>query len=214
MRRTWSGAPFAARVGRANAPEKPIVPSTMDAYSQTELEPKLGEERGLVDFKVASIDNTWSGLRFARGRLTAGRQAGSNALWGPRMTAYSSPLSPLTTTIQYRFVYALRSHRVNATRLPSGDHAGPLSASYEEVRRRWPVPSAFATKISVPHSSVRRTNASFVPSGEKSESKALLTISFRSVPSGRIVEIPCSEEKASRVPSGDQSGAAASLTRS
>jgi hypothetical protein len=60
----WSSVPSA--VGRAKAPEKPVVPSTMDAYSQTELEPKLGMDRGLVDFKVASIDNTWSGLRFAR----------------------------------------------------------------------------------------------------------------------------------------------------
>jgi hypothetical protein len=137
-------------VGRAKAPEKPVVPGTMDAYSQTELEPKLGVrdattvlllgapegfgralrraelvdsgpaqlvmlfapgladlerdfesardalaaggtmwlcwpkkasglqsdldqptvrrygmDRGLVDFKVAAIDATWSGLRFA-----------------------------------------------------------------------------------------------------------------------------------------------------
>ena len=135
----------------AKAPEKPVVPGTMDAYSQTELEPKLGVrdgttllllggpdgfgkalrrtvlveegpaqlvmlfaesvsdlkrefadakaaigpggslwicwpkktsgvasdldqpivrgyamDRGLVDFKVAAIDATWSGLRFAR----------------------------------------------------------------------------------------------------------------------------------------------------
>jgi hypothetical protein len=138
-------------VGRAQAPEKPVVPGTMDAYSQTELEPKLGVrdattvlllgapdgfaralrraqvvdsgpaqlvilfapsltdlerdfesaaaalvaggtvwlcwpkkasgldsdldqptvrrygmDRGFVDFKVAAIDATWSGLRFAR----------------------------------------------------------------------------------------------------------------------------------------------------
>jgi hypothetical protein len=136
---------------RARSLEKPVVPSTMDAYSQTELEPKLGVrdgttllllgapdgfgkalrraelvergpaqlvmlftssradlesrfdaakesialggslwicwpkkssgidsdlgqvevrrhamDRGLVDFKVAAIDQTWSGLRFAR----------------------------------------------------------------------------------------------------------------------------------------------------
>jgi hypothetical protein len=138
-------------VGRAKSLEKPVVPGTMDAYSQTELEPKLGVrdgmtvlllgapegfgralrraelvesgpaqlvmlfapsladlelgfegaadavapggtvwlcwpkkasglqsdldqptvrrygmDRGLVDFKVAAIDSTWSGLRFAR----------------------------------------------------------------------------------------------------------------------------------------------------
>jgi hypothetical protein len=146
--------PWASVVGglkKAKPIEKPVVPSTMDAYSQTELEPKLGVrdgtsvlllgapegfgkalrraeileegpaqlvmlfvsnlaglelafeaakeaiapggslwicwpkktsglesdlgqapvrrhamDRGLVDFKVAAIDATWSGLRFAR----------------------------------------------------------------------------------------------------------------------------------------------------
>jgi hypothetical protein len=145
----WTGV--AGGLERAKPIEKPVVPSTMDAYSQTELEPKLGVrdgtttlllgapdgfgkalrraelvqegpaqlvmlfspsvsdlergfegakaaiapggslwlcwpkktsgvesdldqvfvrryaiERGLVDFKVAAIDATWSGLRFAR----------------------------------------------------------------------------------------------------------------------------------------------------
>lgn len=140
-----------AAVAKAKTPAKPVVPGTMDAYSQTELEPKLGVrdettvllvgapdgfgsalrraelvaegpaqlvilfvadhaglgrefeaaaaaiapggslwicwpkktsgrgsdlsqvavrryamDRGLVDFKVASLDATWSGLRFAR----------------------------------------------------------------------------------------------------------------------------------------------------
>jgi hypothetical protein len=137
-------------VSKAKPPAKPVVPGTMDAYSQTKLEPKLGVrdgttirllhppdgfeqalrraqpaehtadlvllfvrdsgelgrdfeaakgaiapggslwicwpkktsrlasdltqvsvrrygmDRGLVDFKVAAIDDTWSGLRFAR----------------------------------------------------------------------------------------------------------------------------------------------------
>ena len=146
---SWQGV--LGRLKRARPPEKPVVPSTMDAYSQTELEPKLGVrdgtttlllgapsgfgkalrraelveagpaqlvllfspsaadlerdfegakaalapggtlwicwpkkasgvaadlgqvevrryamDRGLVDFKVAAIDQTWSGLRFAR----------------------------------------------------------------------------------------------------------------------------------------------------
>jgi hypothetical protein len=146
---TWQGV--LRGLNGAKRIEKPIVPSTMDAYSQTELEPKLGVrhgtktlllgapdgfaealrraelvaegpaqlvllfcrssadlrgrfdaakaamapggslwicwpkkasgvdsdlgqaevrryamERGLVDFKVAAIDQTWSGLRFAR----------------------------------------------------------------------------------------------------------------------------------------------------
>lgn len=146
---SWQGV--AGGVKRATPLEKPVVPSTMDAYSQTELEPKLGVrdgttllllgapegfgkalrraeivddgpaqlvmlfsssvadlerdfaaakeavapggtlwicwpkkasgiqsdldqahvrryamDRGLVDFKVAAIDTTWSGLRFSR----------------------------------------------------------------------------------------------------------------------------------------------------
>jgi hypothetical protein len=146
---SWQGVVGALK--RAKPIEKPVVPSTMDAYSQTELEPKLGVrdgttvlllgapdgfgkalrraelvgegpaqlvmlfspsvadlerdfdgakaaiapggtlwicwpkkasgaqsdldqpkvrrhamDRGLVDFKVAAIDTTWSGLRFAR----------------------------------------------------------------------------------------------------------------------------------------------------
>jgi hypothetical protein len=146
---SWTGV--ASGLKRAKPIEKPVVPSTMDAYSQTELEPKLGVrdettvllvgapegfgkalrraelvetgpaklvllfaptmaglekqfeaakaaiapggslwicwpkkasamesdldqvhvrryamDRGLVDFKVAAIDATWSGLRFAR----------------------------------------------------------------------------------------------------------------------------------------------------
>ena len=145
----WAGV--AAAVKRAKPLDKPVVPGTMDAYSQTELEPKLGVrdgttvlllgapdgfakalrraevveegpaqlvmlfspsvaylegefsaakssiapggtlwicwpkkasgvesdldqafvrrhamDRGLVDFKVAAIDSTWSGLRFSR----------------------------------------------------------------------------------------------------------------------------------------------------
>jgi hypothetical protein len=146
---SWQGV--LGGLKRAKSIEKPVVPSTMDAYSQTQLEPKLGVrdattmfligapdgfgkalrraelveegpaqivmlfvpdaaaldaqfadakaalalsgtlwicwpkktsglqsdlserevrgyalERGLVDFKVAAIDQTWSGLRFAR----------------------------------------------------------------------------------------------------------------------------------------------------
>jgi hypothetical protein len=146
---SWAGV--LGGLKRARPPEKPVVPGTMDAYSQTELEPKLGVrdattllligapdgfgkalrraelvdegpaqlvmlfapsladlesrfdgakaaiapggslwicwpkkssgvdsdlgqaevrrhgmDRGLVDFKVAAIDQTWSGLRFAR----------------------------------------------------------------------------------------------------------------------------------------------------
>jgi hypothetical protein len=146
---SWAGV--LGGLKRARSLEKPVVPSTMDAYSQTELEPKLGVrdgttllllgapvgfgkalrraevveegpaqlvmlftpslndlesrfdaardsiapggsmwicwpkkssgvesdlgqaevrrhgmDRGLVDFKVAAIDQTWSGLRFAR----------------------------------------------------------------------------------------------------------------------------------------------------
>jgi hypothetical protein len=146
---SWQGVLGGLR--RAKSPEKPVVPSTMDAYAQTQLEPKLGirdgttvlllgapeglgkallraelvsagpaqivmlfvpsvatfedafdgaeaavapggslwicwpkkasglgsdldqaqvrryaMDRGLVDFKVAAIDATWSGLRFAR----------------------------------------------------------------------------------------------------------------------------------------------------
>jgi hypothetical protein len=146
---SWQGV--LGGLKRAKPLEKPVVPSTMDAYSQTQLEPKLGVrdettmlligapdgfgkalrraelveagparivmlfvpdsaalagqfddaksaiapggslwicwpkktsgvqsdlserevrgyalERGLVDFKVAAIDQTWSGLRFAR----------------------------------------------------------------------------------------------------------------------------------------------------
>lgn len=146
---SWQGV--VGGLNRAKPIEKPVVPSTMDAYSQTELEPKLGVrdgttllllgapegfgkalrraelveegpaqlvmlfspsvadlerdfagakaaiapggtlwicwpkkasevqsdldqaqvrrhamDRGLVDFKVAAIDTTWSGLRFSR----------------------------------------------------------------------------------------------------------------------------------------------------
>lgn len=146
---SWQGV--LGGLKRAKPLEKPVVPSTMDAYSQTQLEPKLGVrdattmfligapdgfgkalrraelveegpaqivmlfvpdaaaldaqfaeakaaiapsgtlwicwpkktsglqcdlserevrgyalERGLVDFKIAAIDQTWSGLRFAR----------------------------------------------------------------------------------------------------------------------------------------------------
>ena len=146
---SWQGV--VGGLKRAKPLEKPVVPSTMDAYSQTELEPKLGVrdgttlrllgapegfgkalrraelveegtaqlvmlfsasvadlerdfvaakasiapggtlwicwpkkasgvqsdldqahvrryamDRGLVDFKVAAIDTTWSGLRFSR----------------------------------------------------------------------------------------------------------------------------------------------------
>jgi hypothetical protein len=146
---SWQGV--LSGLKRAKTLEKPVVPSTMDAYSQTQLEPKLGVrdettvlligapdgfgkalrraelveagparivmlfvpdsaalarqfddaksaiqpggslwicwpkktsgvqsdlserevrgyamDRGLVDFKVAAIDQTWSGLRFAR----------------------------------------------------------------------------------------------------------------------------------------------------
>jgi hypothetical protein len=146
---SWQGV--AGGLERSKPNEKPVVPSTMDAYSQTELEPKLGVrdgttllllgapdgfakalrraelveggpaqlvilfsasvadlerdfegakaaiatggtiwicwpkkasgvqsdldqpavrhygmDRGLVDFKVAAIDETWSGLRFSR----------------------------------------------------------------------------------------------------------------------------------------------------
>lgn len=56
---SWAGV--VGGLKRARRLEKPVVPGTMEAYSQTELEPKL-----LVDFKVAAIDQTWSGLRFAR----------------------------------------------------------------------------------------------------------------------------------------------------
>jgi hypothetical protein len=145
---SWERVPGA--LSKAKRPSKPVVPGTMDAYSQTALEPKLGVrdgttirlfhapdgfekalrraqpadesadlvllfvrdsaqlerdfaaakeavapggslwicwpkktsklasdltqvavrrygmDRGLVDFKVAAIDDTWSGLRFAR----------------------------------------------------------------------------------------------------------------------------------------------------
>jgi hypothetical protein len=60
---SWQGV--AGGVKRAKAIEKPVVPSTMDAYSQTELEPKLGVRDGTTLLLLGAPDGFGKALRRA-----------------------------------------------------------------------------------------------------------------------------------------------------
>lgn len=61
-------APWASIVSALNKAkpiEKPVVPSTMDAYSQTELEPKLGVRDGTTVLLLGAPDGFGKALRRA-----------------------------------------------------------------------------------------------------------------------------------------------------
>jgi hypothetical protein len=60
---SWQGVSGA--VGRAKPLEKPVVPGTMDAYSQTELEPKLGVREGTTMLLLGAPDGFGEALRRA-----------------------------------------------------------------------------------------------------------------------------------------------------
>ena len=60
---SWRGV--AGGVKRAKALEKPVVPSAMDAYSQTELEPKLGVRDGMTLLLLGAPDGFGEALRRA-----------------------------------------------------------------------------------------------------------------------------------------------------
>jgi hypothetical protein len=53
-------------VGRAKTPAKPVVPGTMDAYSQTELEPKLGVREGTTVLLLGAPESFGRALRRAQ----------------------------------------------------------------------------------------------------------------------------------------------------
>jgi CheY-like chemotaxis protein len=59
---------------------------------------EYGLERGLVDYKVCAIDGTWSGLRFARRRETAGRATASRAAAASGGPTPSNPRKAPTTS--------------------------------------------------------------------------------------------------------------------
>ncbi len=70
--------PWTAVVGglkKAKPIEKPVVPSTMDAYSQTELEPKLGVRDGTTVLLLGAPDGFGKALRRARARRGQARAA-------------------------------------------------------------------------------------------------------------------------------------------
>jgi hypothetical protein len=56
----------AGAVGQAKAPQKPVVPGTMDAYSQTELEPKLGVRDGTTVLLLDAPEGFGRALRRAQ----------------------------------------------------------------------------------------------------------------------------------------------------
>jgi hypothetical protein len=60
---SWQG--IANAVKKARPIEKPVVPSTMDAYSQTELEPKLGVRDGTTVLLLGAPDGFGKALRRA-----------------------------------------------------------------------------------------------------------------------------------------------------
>ena len=60
---SWQGV--AGGVKRATPLEKPVVPSTMDAYSQTELEPKLGVRDGTTLLLLGAPEGFGKALRRA-----------------------------------------------------------------------------------------------------------------------------------------------------
>jgi hypothetical protein len=60
---SWHGVP--GRVLRAKPLAKPVVPGTMDAYSQTELEPKLGVREGTTLLLLGAPDGFGKALRRA-----------------------------------------------------------------------------------------------------------------------------------------------------
>ena len=60
---SWSGVRDG--LGRAKRLEKPVVPGTMDAYSQTELEPKLGVRAGTTLLLLGAPDGFGKALRRA-----------------------------------------------------------------------------------------------------------------------------------------------------
>ena len=60
---SWQGV--AGGVERAKPIEKPVVPSTMDAYSQTQLEPKLGVRDGTTLLLLGAPDGFGKALRRA-----------------------------------------------------------------------------------------------------------------------------------------------------
>jgi hypothetical protein len=60
---SWQGV--LGGLKRATPLEKPVVPSTMDAYSQTELEPKLGVRDGTTTLLLNAPDGFGSALRRA-----------------------------------------------------------------------------------------------------------------------------------------------------
>jgi hypothetical protein len=77
---SWQGV--LGGLKRAKREEKPIVPGTMDAYSQTELEPKLGVRDGTTLLLLGAPD--------ASGRLYVGRS------WSRRARPSSSCSSALS----------------------------------------------------------------------------------------------------------------------
>jgi hypothetical protein len=60
---SWQGV--AGGITRARPSEKPVVPGTMDAYSQTELEPKLGVRDGTTLVLLGAPDGFGQALRRA-----------------------------------------------------------------------------------------------------------------------------------------------------
>ena len=60
---SWSGV--ASGLSRAKRLESPVVPGTMDAYSQTELEPKLGVRDGTTVLLLGAPDGFGKALRRA-----------------------------------------------------------------------------------------------------------------------------------------------------
>ena len=60
---SWQGV--AGGLERAKALEKPVVPGTMDAYSQTELEPKLGVRDGTTLLLLGAPDGFGPPLKAA-----------------------------------------------------------------------------------------------------------------------------------------------------
>ena len=68
---SWRGV--VGGLARAERLEQPVVPGTMDAYSQTELEPKLGVRDGTTVLLVGAPDGFGKALR--RAELVPGRPA-------------------------------------------------------------------------------------------------------------------------------------------
>jgi hypothetical protein len=61
---SWQG--LSGAVSRAKPLQKPAVPGTMDAYSQTELEPKLGVRDGTTLLLLGAPDGFGKALRRAQ----------------------------------------------------------------------------------------------------------------------------------------------------